>query len=373
MCKFEYTAAYVFFHTPINRELGKITYMILALKIFSVIVTTALGIMSLLYNFKGEDGAVTKVGKLIIWVMLSAFILSVITTIVESNDSKNEAQEQLERTTRVLHEFNRTQSPITKVELTYWLHLPDDNNEVKEYKAYIDKEIKGNIEDILSIPSRSELDAASIDVNGEPLNIHIKPESRYWPHVQKGLSSVARFYTFSIYMKREKVEPSKFDSTISVAPQMSDFVAMGLLPENIIDYDYSSKGLYVFGTQKFDPKLWRMNGTVSSLPDLNGVQIFLVPNSSSDYKLPERYAKLTSENNKKLSRGIEVKTIRLSFSEGHEIWIDGSHIKKTGYLGGYPMFSVTLPKESHELSKLQLPKTLNKPTLSNGDKTVTGV
>lgn len=346
--------------------------MILVLKILSIIVTTALGVMSLLFNFKGEDGNVTNAGKLILIVMLSASFIGVATTIVESNGSKKEAQEQLLRTTKVLHEFNRTQSPITEVELTYWLRFPDDNDEVKKYSESIDQVVQNNIEDLLSIPSSIDLDVSSIDKNGNPLSIHIDPDSSYWPKAEENIASIAMYYSFTVYIKRKEIDPERFNSLVSVESPGSDFIAMGILPDNIIDYDYLNKRLNIFGKQKFEPQLWKMNGEVSSIPDLNGSQIILVPNSASDYNIPERYSKFVNDERRKLSKSLDIKTLMISFSSGHEIWIDGSHIQKTEYLGGYPIFSITLPKVKSELSKLNIPKEPNKSKHSGGDKAAAG-
>jgi len=62
--------------------------MILALKIFSIFITALLGILSLLFNFRNDEGRITNQGKLILTFILISSFTSIITTIIESNESK---------------------------------------------------------------------------------------------------------------------------------------------------------------------------------------------------------------------------------------------------------------------------------------------
>ena len=140
----------------------------------------------------------------------------------------------------------------------------------------------------------------------------------------------------------------------STEPGYSDFVAMGIVPENKLQYDYSDKSLRIFGSQQFSPGLWKKNGKISSIADLNGAQIILVPNSASDYKLPDRFSKFTYKEQRELSKAVNIKTIVFSFANGHEIWVDGSHITKSKYQSGFPVFSIIFPESNEKISTLRI-------------------
>lgn len=82
-----------------------------------------------------------------------------------------------------------------------------------------------------------------------------------------------------------------------------------------------------------------------------------MPPYSTDHELVYRYSQILSneliKKQSELSRAVNIRTIMFSFAEGHEIWIDGIHLKKSSYLGGYPVFSIILPKDNEGLLNLQ--------------------
>ncbi|PXX07429.1 hypothetical protein C8R27_1525 [Nitrosomonas ureae] len=346
--------------------------MVLILKISSIVITTSLGILSLLFNFRSDEGKITKGGKLILMIMLFSSSISVITTIIEANESKNQAQEQLARTTQVLHEFNRTQTPITHVEIAYWLELPKNNIEVQNYIASLDDYIATNMDEIMrvEIPIFDEvnkkylstgLSVASLGFNGELSTVHIEPQSEYWPSSTENnnLSSSARSYSFTIAIRKNIINPEKFDSMISTNEGYSDFIAMGPINlNNKLDYDFINKKLFIFGNQEFHPNFWSSNGKITSIADLKGSQLFLIPPNSNtiiEHHL-DRFEKVISReqrnSQKEITKAIKIKTLRFSFANGHEIWVDGTHIKKTPYINGYPLYSFTFPDNKEDFLKL---------------------
>lgn len=344
--------------------------MILALKIFSIFITALLGILSLLFNFRNDEGRITNQGKLILTIILLSSFASIITTIIESNQNKIEAQEQLAKTTKVLHEFSRTQTPITRAKITYWLELPQSNIEVSNYSRYVDELIASNadqfldpitsVDQLFDKSSNPNLEVNSLDQNGSPINVEIKINSKYWPSPEEyeALSSVALFYSFSMYINKYSVDPKMFNSMVSTNPGYSDFIASDIyIAQNYLDYDYLNKKLFIRGSYEFVPAFWKKNGNISSIVDLNGAQILLLSNFSGNYEGVHRITKIFSDKLLKkqgeLGKAVNIKTILLSFADGHEIWIDGTHIKKSSYRGGYPVFSIILPKDNEGLLNLQ--------------------
>jgi hypothetical protein len=305
--------------------------------------------MSLFVNFKDTNGNVTSKGKLVLIIMLLALLVGVATTIAESNVNKKEAQEQLARTTKVLHEFNRTQSPITKLQITYWLLLPTDYEEVNSYMKKVDSFINKNFEELYAFPSTIDLPIISVDIKKNP-TVAIKRDSKFWPTTEKKLISILNTYTFSVYIRKDPIDPAKFFPMVSTNPGYSDFVALAIIPDdNRLNYAYSDKRLEIFNKQSYDTTVWKTNGKISSLIDLEGAQIFLVPSYSSTLDVPDIYnIKLEKIDTQSLSKHIEIRTLLLSFSNGHEIWVDGACIKKSSYKNGFPVFSITLPSRQEE-------------------------
>lgn len=299
--------------------------MFLALKIFSIFITALLGILSLLFNFRNDEGRITNQGKLILTIILLSSFTSIITTIIESNESKIEAQEQLARTTKVLHEFSRTQTPITRAKISYWLELPQSNIEVSSYSRYIDELIANNadqfldpitsVDQLFDESSNSNLKVTSLDQSGNPIYVEIKVNSKYWPSSKeyKALSSVGLLYSLSMYINKNSIEPEMFNSMVSTDPGYSDFIALmvtGVL--NSLDYDYLNKKLFINGSYEFAPVLWKKNGAISSIVDLYGAQIFLLPSNSTDHELGGRYSQVLPKElikkQRELSRAVNIKT-----------------------------------------------------------------
>ena len=158
-----------------------------------------------------------------------------------------------------------------------------------------------------------------------------------------------------------------FIPMISTDPGYSDFIASNFLDNrpNRLDYNYRDKKLSIMGSHEFAPVVWKKNGNISSIIDLNGAQIFLLPNYSTDAEVRDRYSKVLNKElvkkQRELAKAVNIKTILLSFASGHELWIDGTNIKKSAYRDGYPIFSIILPKDNEGFLTLQ-EKTKNQLT-----------
>jgi hypothetical protein len=106
------------------------------------------------------------------------------------------------------------------------------------------------------------------------------------------------------------------------------------------------------GKLNFNKDLWHTNGKVSSMQDLYGSQLIVIPPNSSNYDLPERYAKFRNAATENLMKRLEVRLFKFEFAEGRGFWIPGSKMEKSPYVGGYPALSIILPKDFNGLRKL---------------------
>lgn len=84
---------------------------------------------------------------------------------------------------------------------------------------------------------------------------------------------------------------------------------------------------------------------------------FLKPRNSSSFELPKRYSSIFPKEQvkkqKDLINSIKIKSIMISFSEEHEIWIDGSHFRKTENQGGSLLFSIIFPDDIEKFPALR--------------------
>jgi hypothetical protein len=110
-----------------------------------------------------------------------------------------------------------------------------------------------------------------------------------------------------------------FDSLISIDPGHLDFIALNSFNNlNQLEYEYLDKKLLIRGSYEFAPVLWKKNGAVSSIVDLNGAQILLLPENSTDHELKDRYSQVLSKElikkQRELSKAVNIKPILLSFA-----------------------------------------------------------
>ncbi len=334
--------------------------LIAVFKIAGAAIAGALGIVAVIFEFKNNAGRVNKWGALVIIGIFLSTLLVMFSSIVESQKASVVANERAARTEKLLNQLSRSIQPITKLEITYWIKLPHDEPIVSSYINYITAVVDNYAEELVSVPTITGLDgidASVIGKNDEILTVSIEPNSEFWPTGEHAIiGDLARYFTFSVHIRKDAIEPQDFDSTISVKSGYSDWLAWGLPlgDNNQLDFDTRSGELYIFGTFSYNKKFWKSNGLITSIPDLRGAQLFLIPNHSTNFELPKRYDKFQTRNLKPLTRSLEIRTVMLKFSDGIDYWIDGSMFEKTPFKFGFPAFSITLPETEEEMQKLNL-------------------
>ncbi len=326
------------------------------LRTLSIIVAGVLGIIGLLGKFRKKNGKLNKWGHGAIFVIAISTVISISTTIIEGKKEKAETVEQLSRMEGLLQQLNRVGHPITELEVTFWVELSTADKIVEKYIEELDQVIGFNRKSLQAVfPKVEGLDLAATDQNGDFLAVHVNQKSPFWPKGDKKIiGDIARTFGFAIYIRRDPINPELFHPMISIGPNYSDWIAYGVLLQtnNVISMNYRDKKVYIFGSQHYDKKFWKTNGKIMSIPDLYGAQLFLLPPHTFDHTIPEKYKAFVNPSIRPLIGLMNVKTVALKFSSGHEIWIDGAKLSKTKFRGGYPVFSITLPKNEKELLAL---------------------
>jgi hypothetical protein len=134
----------------------------------------------------------------------------------------------------------------------------------------------------------------------------------------------------------------------------SDFGASTLLPskDRYLDWDLRKRQLLVVARDEFDKDFWKTDGKITSVVDLYGAQIFLHPTGSVDFELP---GIPQDKDALEILREMSLKRISIDFGQGRSIWINGKQFKKSRYKDDSPVFSVILPKNETEFTKLATP------------------
>jgi len=326
------------------------------LRTASVLFTGVLGILGALGKFRRKDGRLNKWGYATIGFILISTVISILTTLMEAKKEKTEALGQLARMEGLLNELTRVGQPITQLEVTFWVELPNTTNAVQEYITELDKAIDSRKVELRSLfPKTKDLRVAAVGLNDELLDVDVRQESTYWPKDHKKIiGDIARTFRFMIYIRKHPIKPELFRPLISTNPGFSDWIVMSipLKSENRISMNVRDKKLYIAGSGEYEKALWKANGKITSIKDLYGSQLFLLPPNTFDLELPARLKSLENPLGKTIIRSMKIKTILLKFSSGREIWIDGDKFTKSKYEGGAPIFSIVLPSNENELLDL---------------------
>lgn len=335
--------------------------LITALKVVGAIVTALLGIVGVLVNFKDAEGKLTKWGYLVI-VGIAASSLTVVGAVVaEGYKAQLTAAEQLARTQQLLQEVNRAIQPITQLKMSYWVRLPKNNRLFSDYTSRVSKSIRDNIDAIrasLPQPEKKWNDTSVIvaSSDGEPITIHIGKNSSLMPNVsQSYMGNLGYLMAFSVYIFKNPIKPEQFSYVISLRDGGPDWIATGppVGIENQLWFNYQNQELEIFGSTTIDKKYWLSNGKISSIIDLKGAQLFLVPPGKRIFGVPVNLKGFTiPEIVNEAFASVELKTIVLEFAEGREFWLSEKDLIKSNFREGYPAYSIILPETDEGLRAL---------------------
>jgi hypothetical protein len=331
--------------------------VIAALKVTGALVGGVLGVLGVLFNFKRPDNRITGWGIVVLAGIAISAAAGVFGSIVEGYKAKSEAALQSIRTETLLKELSRTVQPITQLEITYWAKLPSEAPGVPAYVNRVAKAIEAQKDQLRTITFRDDKDihVTASDINDEPLTIDLGIHSPLWPRGKEPpVGDVTLNFGLTVYIKKIPIAPEEFLPVIGTdAPESADWIAMTLPPtrqRNRLIFERRTRSIEIFGSAELPKNLWHSNGKITSIVDLYGAQLVLVP--PLNIKLPQRYSRFARPEVAHLSEMLDLTTIVLKFREGRSIWISGGTLKKTKVKGGYPAFSTVLPPDEAGFLKL---------------------
>ena len=334
--------------------------IITSFKVAGVVIGGVLGVVGVLFNFKNPSGHITVPGKFVIAGIVLSAVVGIITSVTEGINARREAVKQATKTEQVLKELSRAIQPITELRITYFITLPSKSPLVRSYLQKLSRELESKLpglEEDSPIRPDPDLHVTSRDADGA-ITIDISQKSKFWPRKDDGVIGLfAAIFNFSIHLRRTPIETENFDSVHSVDAGQSDWIAMGLpfSGHNTLNYKPKTKALEIHGRAEYDKELWASNGKITSVEDLLGAQLFLIPPSAlnTKYRKPDAKLDRTSSLMKDLSGTIVVNAVALTFAAGRVIWIDGKALKKSRFKYGYPAFSIILPDNEKSFEKIR--------------------
>ena len=331
--------------------------VVIAVKITGALLGGALGVLGILFNFKRSNNRITGWGVVVLVGIVASAAVGVLGSIVEGYKAKSESTQQAARTERLLRELSRAIQPITQLEITYWVWLPSEAPRVRGYLSEVSRGIEARIEglrrEVFVKPNDGGIHITTLGLGDEPWTIEIGPKSALWPHDKDSdIAALVVSLTFNVFIRKTSIAEENFEPMMATDGRYADWIAMAILPDRSnLNFDRRNGRLEIFGTTEYKKPLWKSNGKITSITDLYGAQLFLLP-PWYETRLPHRFKKHERSGLAELSRLIDLKTILLKFSEGREMWIDGKAFKKVKSKVGRPLFSIIPPVDDEGFRRL---------------------
>lgn len=333
--------------------------IITTFKVAGAIIGGVLGVVGVLFNFKDQDGRITRWGVIVILGIALSAVVGIVTSITEGFKGRLEAAQQAARTEQLLTGLTRLMQPISDVEISFWVKLPPEAPLVRSYLKKLSKEVERRAPELKKIfPIDQNFHVTSEDRDGS-WTITIGQKSKSWPSGDEfAIGQLARSFNFSLHLRKNPIDAEHFDSVIAVDDGRSDWIAgsLPLNPHNHLSYKPKTGDLEIGGHADYNKQFWHSNGKITSVEDLYGAQLFLIPPYSMhveiDPSLPYSKNDIT-QTLEELSHLIVIEGVILTFGPGRQISIDGKAFKKSRYKYGYPAFSIILPNNAKAFESIR--------------------
>lgn len=313
------------------------------LKVLGAAITGVLGVAGLIFDFKAEGGKLTRAGKFVLTGIIASGVVAVAASSVEIYKARSESEKQLKRTSQLLHELSRAVQPISKLGAGYWVEIPGGNSKIDSYLKRLDTEIESRIEHLRKIEfgEDSGLHAISSEWNGDPIDVEISNKSDLWPKDQEGFIATAVLtYGYTVFILKNPIDIQKFTGIHGTG----DFSAFGVLArDGKLNWNRREKKLYIRSSMIYEKGLWNSNGRVTSVVDLMGAQLILIPPAA--VQLPAQFAQLHNRELEELQQAARLKTIVFNVADGRDIWLSGKSFNESKTFDGRSVLSLVLPTD----------------------------
>jgi hypothetical protein len=322
------------------------TEWILALaKSVGLIVAAWLAYRSLYANAV-RRGKLTVQGKRFrayIWI---AAAVGIIVSVLEYRKSEIENQDNVARVQRLQTELERIRRPITHFRLTFSIELNPDHPTIQDYINRISNEVEENLPKLRSMTLSKDapvgMRSISVDRNGDPSTIVIERASPLWPKLQEpDLFFVVNLPMLQISFRKTPIVP---ENTYPIHGE-ADFSGSTFgTTSATLHWVRSQRRLFLNGRTEAPKELWHVSGAITSLPDLLGAQVLVVPPQDSRIRLPDSFTKnIGPIKRNELLDHLQLHFLIVSLADGDAIWLRRSQFKRGMYRSGGMVLHAVFP------------------------------
>ncbi|WDE01480.1 hypothetical protein [Thalassomonas actiniarum] len=331
-----------------------VSVLLTILKFLSIGLTAILSAIALLVEYKDENGKITYWGRrALIGIVVAAFVaasttaLEVIKGERESEKTAKEALVLAKRTSDILENINRSLHPLEGIEFSFWASVDLSSKQLEPYRERFSEELKDYLVQYESGNRRYEgMYASSSNQNG-PVDVKVPLGAAAYPseHKEELAFYLIRHTDFHLAFFKEPISPTYFEKKITDESEYKN-------PDLVINIDTSEQDQFGIGLEynienrtfeingssiQSDPRYWRTNGRIISMPDLKGSQMFVFTDSINVPSLDGDNSELVG-----LRGGIKIRTLLIDISGRQQFWFrtENLHEYKTPRGLSYFVFSL---------------------------------
>lgn len=325
------------------------------LKFLSIGLTAILSAIALLVEYKDENGKITYWGKrALIGIVVAAFVaagttaLEVIKGEHESEKTAKEALALAKSTSDILQNINRSLHPLEGLEFSFWATVDLSSKKLDSYRERFSEEVEAYLVQYKSGNRRYEGMYASQGNQKGPVNVHVPLGAIAYPseHKEELAFYLIRHADFHLAFFKDPISPTYFEREITDESEYKK-------PDLVIDIDTSEQDQFGIGLKynienktfeiegssiQSDPRYWRTNGEIISMPDLKGSQMFVFTDSITVPSLQADNSDLVA-----LRGGIKMRTLIIDIAGRQKFWFrtNNLHEYKTPRGLSYYVFSLS--------------------------------
>lgn len=325
------------------------------LKFLSIGLTAILSAIALLVEYKDENGKITYWGKrALIGIMVAAFLaagttaLEVIKGERESEKTAKEALALAKKTSEIIESINRSLHPLEGIEFSFWATADLSSKKLDSYRERLSEEVNSYLVQYKSGNRRYQGMYASQSNQKGPVEINVPLGATAYPseHKEELAFYLIRHTDFHLAFFKEPISPTYFEREITDESEYKR-------PDLVIDIDTSEQDQFGIGLEyntenktfeirgssiQSDPRYWRTNGEIISMPDLKGSQMFVFTDSITVPSLDTDNSDLLE-----LRGGIKMHTLIIDVAGRQQFWFrtDKLHEYKTPRGLSYFVFSLS--------------------------------
>lgn len=252
----------------------------------------------------------------------------------------------LNSTNKIAEDMERSLNPLTQLEFSFSADVELDSKELipfierfsKGISEFISDDSKGIIRPLSTFTTMSDKDG--------PMQITVSLNSPLFPSRSSETSAyyLLRYVDFHLVFYKKPIAPDYFEKNPVSRDKYGD-LRININSSEQKGYDYRiaynvrEKKFQVRSSSiKSDPRYWKSNRKISSIPDFVGTQMFIFTESIMVPSLKGDNSNLTAHRSK-----IQLNNLELNIGGGIEFWFRSGDMQEYLRPNGLRYYVVTLP------------------------------